>query len=207
MQNDNQTVTLPPRAEARLIYADEINRKAIELGRLSNDLANTAVAVVLATIDLGELLTLKKADLDKTNPGTWVEWCNENLVFSKDSEERYRKLSLHSARVRNGIESGVVTSIRTACAMIASDFDEMSSDKGGIPTASTPPADERPDPALRKLQSAIGRWTGWLFRNPVEKWTPEVREEFLIDLAGRERTRRKNGWDLPVIDVDSENPC
>lgn len=40
--------------------------------------------------------------------------------------------------------------------------------------------------------------------NPPAKWGERERSEFLLDLAERELIRKRQGWDLPAIDVESE---
>ncbi len=187
-----------------MISADEINQLAIELGELGNTLVDVGVATVRKALEVGEALTIKKAEIDRDAPGTWVAWCAENLKFTYRSAVTYRDLYADVKRVSHGLETGDITSLRTAMALV---YKERGTDKP-VETVQCYGAvkepEEAPDPSLAKMKGALDRFRSWLFKNPDKSWTPKVRDEFLIDLAGRERIRRQNGWDLPVIDVESE---
>lgn len=62
------------------------------------------------------------------------------------------------------------------------------------------PACVKTTPGPSKLQAALFRFWRAIRNRPPEKWEREERQEFLLDLAERERLRKKQGWELPCIE-------
>lgn len=198
MQSQAITIRTGTESQDRVITAEEINRLALELGELGNQLVETGVAMVTKGIQLGEALTIKKAEIDRLQPGTWVMWCAENLEFSERSIRNYRNLYADRQRVADGIESGQVTSLRTAIALLSSDEGGKWETKhfGAIPEKEQ----------TTKLGRVMAKFWSVFHRTPLTKWGDRERDEFLVDLAERERIRKQQGWNLPTIDVEEVKP-
>jgi len=194
-----ETITVPNGTSNGVILVSHINKLATEIGELSSAIVRDGTRLVYKYLEIGEALTTKKSEVDKFTPGAWVSWCNENLNFSKDSEERYRSLFRNSARVRKGLEDGEIVSLRTAIAVIEQEAAEGGDD--GKPSTKPAKAEEMVEPTT-KLGRAMAKFWSVIHRNPPEKWNSDERNDFLIDLAEREGLRRKQGW--KVIDVEAE---
>lgn len=143
-------------------------------------------------VECGNALEQKKAGMMF---GEWLPWLETNCPeISHDTAARLMSIAKNytdAATLPDRIES-----VRGLYLVLKKSAETT---EGGTP-ATAPETPAKPS----KICSAIARFWGAIKRHQPECWHAEERQEFLTDLAERERIRRKQGWELPPIDVEAE---
>jgi hypothetical protein len=174
------------------ITAATINKKALELGQAGARLMRTGAEMVTIAIELGRLLEAKAAIIADAG-SSWLDWQEENLEFSRQSADNYRKLFRNREAITGAMARGQVGSIRQALAIL--------SKEPGMETPELPGIEPKP-PAVKTVKTECVFSRLWkIFKEP-SKAPREEREAFVIHTAEACRIAKENNWALPGITIE-----
>lgn len=191
----NEITTTGQQDAGAIITASEISGAylaaigaLVEVGKAAHIFAEKCEKV-------GGMLLKKKQE----TAGGWLAWLEANCPeISARTAQRLIKIHQIMADASRGTHK---LELPARLDSIRGLYDALQADKNGPEETQTKTKQEtKPSPLI----SALSGFWRVITKRPPEKWEAEERQEFLIDLAEREKVRRKNGWDMPVIEIDIE---
>ena len=201
METNNGIIEISAKADLAPATPSEING-AFWAGLAGLDsIAKTSSEVVDNFARAGCMLQLKRKDFKSRN--AWLDWLaincpdislrtSDKLVSIADSIQRFGAAQIAIPQRLSYIQAVHESLVFSAI---------TSSEQYG--SASQEDKDrERDISAIRKVKTAISAFWKALSKRPPEIWQQEEREDFLIDLAQRDKIRQENGWELPPIDIE-----
>ena len=225
MQNDKHNLTVDG---GDLITAETINKKFIAVCESLVAVASKSREFVERCVDCGNELRVVK---DKLPHGEWMDWLETNCPdISYRTAARLISISANlpggadlklEERIAMLALSNRLDSIRALSDAIRADA--TYNEKGEPLDSKGNPAPDHGGPwnledrcneegevigskwveakPPSKICVAIARFWGAIKHRGPDDWDGEERQTFLTDLAERESIRRKQGWQLPAIDV------
>lgn len=175
------------------VTAEQINQAFEQTLLALKSVAQATREFSMKCVVTGELLKAKKAEFPPR--GGWLEWLEKNCPdISRNTADRLMKIADYCSG--GNIMPPLPERISSVRDLHEALFPKEPEDKENGKPAEQP----------SRVVAALSRFWGAITRRPPNTWDEMERTEFLTDLAERERIRKENGWDLPVIDVEEVKP-